>query len=63
MTAPRGRAITASAPVDVLNGYGAPVQSVGGSSAKERGLPAETYYLVFTGGGSGIYDLILEERP
>lgn len=41
----------------------AQVQSVGGTSAKERGLPAETYYLVFTGGGVGIYDLILEERP
>lgn len=41
----------------------AQVQSVGGSSAKERGLPAETYYLVFTGGGAGIYDLIIEERP
>lgn len=41
----------------------AQVQSVGGTSAKERGLPSETYYLVFTGGGVGIYDLILEERP
>ncbi|UTQ79876.1 hypothetical protein vBVnaSL3_55 [Vibrio phage vB_VnaS-L3] len=41
----------------------AQIQSVGGSSAKERGLPSETYYLVFSGGGTGIYDLILEERP
>lgn len=41
----------------------AQTQSVGGSAAKERGLPADTYYLVFTGGGVGIYDLILEERP
>lgn len=42
--------------------------TVGGESAKERGLPANTYYLVFTnytgsGTAKGIYDLIYEERP
>ncbi len=42
--------------------------TVGGTSIKERGLPAGTYYLVFTnptGSGTalGIYDLVYEERP
>lgn len=38
-------------------------QNIGGSSVAERGLPAGTYYLVFSGGGSGDYVLNVEERP
>lgn len=36
--------------------------TVGGNSIKERGLPANTYYLVFTGTDYS-YRLIYEERP
>ncbi len=36
--------------------------TVGGNSIKERGLPANTYYLVFTGTNYS-YRLIYEERP
>ncbi len=36
--------------------------TVGGSGVKERGLGANTYYLVFTGAKSS-YRLIYEERP
>jgi len=36
--------------------------TVGGNSIKERGLPADTYYLVFTGANYS-YRLIFEERP
>lgn len=36
--------------------------TVGGDSIKERGLPADTYYLVFTGTNYS-YRLIFEERP
>lgn len=39
-------------------------QTVGAESIAERGLPMETYYLVFTGnGGIGDFNLLLEERP
>lgn len=41
----------------------AQASSVGANAVKERGLPSDTYYLVFTGGGSGDYNLLLEERP
>lgn len=41
----------------------AQVSSVGANAVKERGLPPDTYYLVFTGSGSGDYNLLLEERP
>lgn len=37
--------------------------SVGAGAVKERGLPTGTYYLVFSGGGEGDYNLLLEERP
>jgi hypothetical protein len=36
--------------------------TVGGNSIRERGLPADTYYLVFTGDDYS-YRLIFEERP
>ncbi len=36
--------------------------TVGGNAVKERGLPAGTYYLVFTGTDYS-YRLIFEERP
>lgn len=36
--------------------------TVGGNSIKERGLPANTYYLVFTGANYS-YRLVYEERP
>lgn len=41
----------------------AQVSSVGTNAVKERGLPSGTYYLVFSGGGEGDYNLLLEERP
>lgn len=41
----------------------AQASSVGANAVKERGLPPDTYYLVFTGGGSGDYNILLEERP
>lgn len=37
--------------------------SVGGSAARERGIGAGTYYLVFSGGGVAQYNLVYEERP
>jgi hypothetical protein len=33
-----------------------------GNSIRERGLPADTYYLVFTGDDYS-YRLVFEERP
>jgi hypothetical protein len=60
-------------PTDVLNyreqlraraaSATAQASSVGANAVKERGLPPDTYYLVFTGLGSGDYNLLLEERP
>lgn len=41
----------------------AQASSVGSNAVKERGLPPDTYYLVFSGGGAGDYNLLLEERP
>jgi hypothetical protein len=51
----------------LVSGSTAQQSTVSGSTAKERGLPAGTYYLVFTnytgsGTAKGIYDLIYEER-
>ena len=37
--------------------------TVGASSVPERGLPPDTYYLIFTGGGVGDFFSIIEERP
>lgn len=37
--------------------------TVGASSVPERGLPADTYYLVFSGGGTATFFSIIEERP
>lgn len=45
------------------SGATAQAATVGSGAVKERGLPPATYYLVFSGGGEGDYDLLLEERP
>lgn len=38
-------------------------QTVGGPALPERQIPAGTYYLQFTGTGTGAYYLSWEERP
>ena len=52
----------------LVSGATAQQTTVSANTAKERGLPVNTYYLVFTnytgsGTAKGIYDLIIEERP
>lgn len=37
--------------------------TVGANSVPERGLPADTYYLVFSGGGTATFFSVIEERP
>ena len=46
-----------------VSGSTAHASTVGSESVPERGLPADTYYLVFSGGGVATFYSTIEERP